>query len=121
MAFVAVAAAVEDDKNAQVLRSDSRVGADSYEYAYETSNGINGQASGQLKNFGPEQDAVVSNGAFGWVDPEGHKWTLTYVADENGYQPQGDALPTPPPIPVEIARALKWMAEHPPAPETQKH
>lgn len=117
MAFVAVAAAIDDDQHAQVLRSDSTVNADSYEYGYETSNGINGHASGQLKNFGPEQDAIVSQGQFGWTDHEGQKFDTQYVADENGYQPQGAHLPTPPPIPPQIARALEWLAAHPPPPE----
>jgi hypothetical protein len=28
---------------------------------------------------------------------------VSYIADENGFQVQSDALPTPPPLPKEIA------------------
>lgn len=117
MAFVAAVAAVDDDLHATVLRSDAVVGVDSYNFQYETSNGINAQASGQLKNLGPEQEAIVSQGQYGWTDTDGQKFDIQYVADENGYQPQGAHLPTPPPIPAQIARALEWLAAHPPKPE----
>lgn len=38
---------------------------------------------------------------------------MSYVADENGYQPSGNAIPQPPPLPPLIARALAWIAAHP--------
>lgn len=40
------------DADAQILRQDSDVNVESYNYAYETSNGIAAQEAGQLKNAG---------------------------------------------------------------------
>lgn len=40
------------DAEAQILRQDADVDVESYNYAYETSNGIAAQEAGQLKNAG---------------------------------------------------------------------
>lgn len=42
------------------------------------------------------------------------KITLSITFSLIGFQPQGDHLPVPPPIPEAIQRALKYLAEHPP-------
>lgn len=86
-AFVAVAAAQHSDMTAETLRSDSVVLPDSFQYTYETSNGIKASASGQLKEFNKDEKAVVEQGEFGYTSPDGTPIHITYVADENGYQP----------------------------------
>lgn len=49
------------------------------------------------------------------MSPEGNLISLTYTADdENGFQPQGDHLPTPPPIPPAIQKALDYILSLPP-------
>lgn len=97
---------------AQVLSSASTADTESYNYGYSTSNGIKAQATGILKEISKNESAVVSQGQFEFKTPEGNDVSITYVADENGYQPQGAILPTPPPIPDAIIRALEFIAEH---------
>jgi hypothetical protein len=83
--------------------------------SFETGNGIAAEESGFLKNAGnPETEAQVAQGSSSYTSPEGQHIRLTYVADENGFQPQGAHLPTSPPIPEPIQRALDYLASLPP-------
>ncbi|KAJ8732063.1 hypothetical protein PYW08_014793 [Mythimna loreyi] len=104
-----------DDSNAQILKFGNEVNPDgSYSYFYETDNGIAAQEQGTPRNFGGNPPVVpdVAQGSFSWTSPEGEKILITYVADENGYQPSGNALPTPPPLPPQIARALAYTLKN---------
>ncbi|XP_059353446.1 endocuticle structural glycoprotein SgAbd-1-like isoform X2 [Daphnia carinata] len=38
----------------------------------------------------------TNKGSSYWISPEGQKFTLTWVADEAGFQPKGDHLPVAP-------------------------
>ncbi|KAH8322128.1 hypothetical protein KR059_003574 [Drosophila kikkawai] len=94
------------NRDAVITREDSDP-ADpegNYKYAFETSNGIQAQEAGNANGV---------SGNSNYVSPEGIPISLTYVADENGFQPQGAHLPTPPPIPEAILRALEYIAAHP--------
>lgn len=84
---LALAAPQHPDADAQVLRSASDVGPESYQWDFETSNGISAQAQGNLKQIG-ESAAIAAQGSFQYASPEGEPIQITYVADENGYQPQ---------------------------------
>ncbi|KAK5646159.1 hypothetical protein RI129_004623 [Pyrocoelia pectoralis] len=86
----------------------------SYVYHYETGHGISAQQRGYLKNPGnPQTEAQVMEGSYSYVGPDGIQYTVTYLADENGYRAQGAHLPTPPPIPEAIQRSLAFNAAHP--------
>ncbi|XP_075233476.1 endocuticle structural glycoprotein SgAbd-8-like [Lycorma delicatula] len=90
----------------------------SYKWNYETANEIVAEESGYVKNLGnPEQETQVAQGSYSYTAPDGSRITLTYIADENGFVPQGAHLPTPPPIPEAIARALEFIKSQPPQPE----
>lgn len=92
------------DVNAQILRYNNEVTAEGFAYDFETSNGIRADASGVATN------GVQSQGSFSYKGDDGQDYSITYTADENGYQPRGAHLPTPPPIPEEILKALEQNA-----------
>ncbi|CAF4877265.1 unnamed protein product [Pieris macdunnoughi] len=92
------------DASAQILKLNSDVTAEGFSYEYETSNGIRADASGVATN------GVQSQGSFSYKGDDGQDYSITYTADENGYQPRGAHLPTPPPIPEEILKSLEQNA-----------
>ncbi|XP_065163187.1 endocuticle structural glycoprotein SgAbd-8-like [Atheta coriaria] len=98
-----------------ILRQEQEVNFDgSYKWNYETGNSITAEEQGFLKNAGqPEQEAQVAQGQYKYTSPEGQVIELSYIADENGFQPVGAHLPTPPPIPAAIQKALDYLASLP--------
>ncbi|CAK1584189.1 unnamed protein product [Parnassius mnemosyne] len=92
------------DANAQILRLNSDVTAEGFSYDFETSNGIRADASGVATN------GVQSQGSFAYKGDDGQDYSITYTADENGFQPRGAHLPTPPPIPEAILKSLEQNA-----------
>ncbi|KAG5675021.1 hypothetical protein PVAND_004961 [Polypedilum vanderplanki] len=97
-----------------IIRQEQELNPDgSYKYAYETGNGIQAEEEGYLKNPGTEEEAQVSRGKYSYTSPEGELIEVIWEADENGFRPQGAHLPTPPPIPPEIQRALEYLASLP--------
>jgi hypothetical protein len=61
----------------------------------ETSDGKSAQEQGQLKNVGTENEAIEVRGQYSYTGPDGVVYTVTYVANENGFQPEGVHLPKP--------------------------
>ncbi|XP_022122750.1 larval cuticle protein LCP-17 [Pieris rapae] len=119
LSLLAVAlAAPQGQEPIPILRQDSNQNPDgSFQYSFETGNGISADANGQLRNIGAEEPALQIQGQVQYPSDDGSTIQLTYVADENGYQPQGAHLPTPPPIPADIQRALAYLATAPPQPQ----
>ncbi|XP_063830499.1 mucin-2-like [Ostrinia nubilalis] len=93
------------DRVANTLRFENEVGPESYHYAYETDNGISAEENGLAIN------GVQAQGGFSYTGDDGKVYSVSYIADEGGYQPRGDHLPTPPPIPEEILKALEKNAQ----------
>ena len=58
----------------------------------------------------PEDSGATSRGSWSYNSPEGEKIALTFVADENGFQPQGAHLPVAPEPSPAIKRALAIIA-----------
>ncbi|XP_063826283.1 larval cuticle protein LCP-17-like [Ostrinia nubilalis] len=99
--------------NAAVVKSNYEIQPEgSFQYAYETSNGIYGQASGVVKNPNSDEPSLEVNGAYKYTGDDGAPYEITYVANEYGYQPQGNHLPVAPPVPEAIARSIAYNAAH---------
>ncbi|KAH8234152.1 cuticle protein CP14.6 [Drosophila serrata] len=87
------------DANAVILKQNFDLNPDgSYQYNYETSNGIRADEAGYLKNPGTQVEAQVMQGSYSYTGPDGVVYTITYIADENGYRAEGAHIPTPPPV-----------------------
>lgn len=77
-----------------ILKYDSKLNHDgSYQYNYETGNGIQAAEQGYVKNAGHKDAEVqVAEGYFQYTGDDGIPISLKYVADENGFQPQVSRL-----------------------------
>lgn len=62
--------------------------------SYETTNGIRADQQGFLKNPGTQLEAQVMQGSYSYTGPDGLVYTITYIADENGFQASGAHIPT---------------------------
>uniref|UniRef100_A0A182IWA7 Uncharacterized protein n=1 Tax=Anopheles atroparvus TaxID=41427 RepID=A0A182IWA7_ANOAO len=101
------AAAGGPDSEAVVVQQDQVINDDgSYNFVYETSNGIRAQAS--------SSDGIRSSGDFSYPAPDGSNIALAYVADEYGFQPQGAHLPVEPPAPEHVIKQLEDIRANPP-------
>ncbi|XP_011636232.1 flexible cuticle protein 12-like [Pogonomyrmex barbatus] len=94
---VALAAPAHDDSQTVVVKETplDNIGIDGYNFGYELSDGQAHQESAQLVNAGQENESLVVRGSFSYVDPETNvRYTVNYVADENGFHPEGAHLPS---------------------------
>ncbi|XP_034824288.1 endocuticle structural glycoprotein SgAbd-1-like [Maniola hyperantus] len=81
-----------------------------FHYSFEGGDGTKVSSQGELKSFDNNTTGEAVVGSVFYKDDEGNDVNLSYTADEHGYRPHGAHLPTPPPIPPAIARALKYLA-----------
>ncbi|XP_065088106.1 cuticle protein CP14.6-like [Ochlerotatus camptorhynchus] len=88
------------DATATIEAQDQIINGDgSYAYNFETSNGI--------RAYQRSDNGINANGEFSYVAPDGAEYRVTYVADENGFQPQGAHLPVEPPAPEHVIKMLE--------------
>ncbi|CAG7734982.1 unnamed protein product [Allacma fusca] len=71
---------------------------------------LNPGAVGTAEDSNHGKASLTKTGTIGYTSPEGTRINLQYTADENGFHPIGDHLPTPPPTPEAILESLRVIA-----------
>ncbi|XP_047470128.1 endocuticle structural glycoprotein SgAbd-2-like [Penaeus chinensis] len=83
----------------------------SYTVDVETGNGIIASEAGTLNSEGD----IIMTGQYSYTAPDGSVIEVKFVADENGFQAESDALPVAPEFPHEIPefvlRQIEFAAE----------
>merc|ERR1711964_444141 len=104
LAAVAVAAPQLEEREVVVLRDDRIHEEDgTFSLALEADNGINKQIEG----FVGAEGQINMRGSYMMPLADGTFAVVTLIADENGFQPQSDLLPTPPPLPAHVIELLE--------------
>ncbi|XP_050301337.1 endocuticle structural glycoprotein SgAbd-2-like [Anthonomus grandis grandis] len=80
-------------------------GEGTYSYNYESANTITAQEQGDVRG-----DGTKAHGSYSFILPNGEHVSVTYTADQNGFVAEGSHIPTPPPVPEAILRALEENA-----------
>ncbi|XP_046424905.1 endocuticle structural glycoprotein SgAbd-2-like [Neodiprion fabricii] len=95
---------------AKILRQDQEVNPDgTYDFTYETENGISAAAKGGPVGSGPNGELVIQEeGGFQYTAPDGQVIAVRYIAGPNGFVPEGAHLPVAPPIPEAILRSIEF-------------
>ncbi|XP_017785738.1 PREDICTED: endocuticle structural glycoprotein SgAbd-5-like [Nicrophorus vespilloides] len=87
-----------------ILHQESEFNQDgSYKFSYESQDGTKVSEVGSVKNVN-NKDVHVAEGSYSYIGDDGKDVVVQYVADENGYRPQGDN------IPASILKNLEGLA-----------
>lgn len=57
-----------------------------------------------------QADGIEAQGGYQYTGDDGQIYSVSYAAGQGGFQPQGAHIPTSPPIPEEILKALEQNA-----------
>ncbi|KAG7158114.1 cuticle protein AMP4-like [Homarus americanus] len=112
LAAVVVAAPRPQQEIIEIVRDERQDSGDgNFKYEFETANGIVVSAVGTPGETGQSN----IEGVFRFPLPDGSIAEVRYVADENGFKPESDLLPTPYPLPAhaieQIAIAEQQLAD----------
>ncbi|XP_017775288.1 PREDICTED: pupal cuticle protein 27-like [Nicrophorus vespilloides] len=81
------------EAGAAILRfNNQNQGDGSYKFEFETENKISQQETGELKNDGSQEGAQSVHGSYSYLGDDGKTYTVNYVADENGFRPEGEHI-----------------------------
>jgi hypothetical protein len=65
-------------------------------FRFESSDGIIREEEGTLLDENTPDSPVVVKGSYSYPDETGKLYTVRYIADENGFHPEGDHIKVPP-------------------------
>ncbi|XP_037780129.1 cuticle protein CP14.6-like [Penaeus monodon] len=101
MAFAAPQYSSSEEVEFIPILKDDRVHEEdgTYSFDFETGNGISFSQAGSPDG---DEDAVIKAGEYSYTAPDGTEIHLRFVADDNGFQPEGDHLPVAPEFPHPI-------------------
>lgn len=94
----------------KIIHLDNHMRGDGYNYVFETENGINAEESGKIETTAEGGEGLRSRGFYQYVGDDGQVYRVDYVADSNGFVPQGDHIPKTPPA---IEKLLAYLASQP--------
>ncbi|XP_054000901.1 endocuticle structural glycoprotein SgAbd-4-like [Hylaeus anthracinus] len=123
LALVAAAHCQEYYSKPEKILSENRDLGDNrghYSFNYETEGGIVQKETGSRKYAGTPSETQLIQGSVQYNAPDGTPIAISWTADEFGTQVAGTHVPTPPPIPPAIQRALEWIAKQPSTPEPEE-
>ncbi|XP_047478899.1 cuticle protein AMP1A-like [Penaeus chinensis] len=104
LAAVAVAAPQLEERVVELLRDDRVANEDgTFSYAVEADNGIKTAVSGSIGTKGQ----INQEGSYTFILEDGTQAIVSFVANENGFQPQSSILPTPHPLPEHVYELLE--------------
>ncbi|CAL4202692.1 unnamed protein product [Meganyctiphanes norvegica] len=107
--LVAVAACAPQDfiQPVAILRQETTGEGANFQNIFESDDGILVEASGSSGSAGQANLA----GRYIFTAEDGSQIEVTYIADENGFQPQGAHLPVGPAAPAHVADLLRIAEE----------
>ncbi|XP_060517048.1 putative mediator of RNA polymerase II transcription subunit 26 [Cylas formicarius] len=85
---------VQNPQQARILKYDNEeFPPEAYSYSFDTSDGIHKDEIGVVRNAGTDNEALAVQGSYSYIGPDGKEYTVSYTADENGFQPAGEHIP----------------------------
>ncbi|KAI9587673.1 endocuticle structural protein SgAbd-6-like [Glossina fuscipes] len=91
---LAACAIAAPQKDVEVLEYEAdNIGIGGYKFSYKLSDGTTRTEEAVVNNAGTDNESLSVRGSVSWVAPDGQTYTVNFVADENGFQPEGAHLP----------------------------
>lgn len=112
LCFLIAAATAAPADEVPIVAQEMNVEPDGqFHWSYESGDGTKQVQDGELRALDKDVQVGVMHGTYEYTGDDGQVYSVSYVADENGFQPQGAHIH---PVPEPIAKALAYLATVPP-------